>query len=185
MEELQTEREDRLEAIIEDIYRSTGHFDIGCSELGCFLCAKGGKKSAECQRLQEAVVLLPTENRVIKKLNSACFPEISVNGFSIGFLAPEQDCPFNMDGFCGIHGKHPIDCRSFPIVPSINERGDLIISISLKCPTIPPWDFVKTWVENWKKLWELLPREWFRFYSEVPTNPLKPIAIFRLQEKHL
>jgi Fe-S-cluster containining protein len=177
MEKAQAGKESQLSAVIEEIYRSTQHFDIGCSQLGCFLCAKGGKRSEECQRINEAVVLLPTENTLIKKLNSAGFPEISVNGFNIGFLAPDQDCPFNKNGFCGIHGKHPIDCRSFPIIPSINERGDLIISISLMCPTVPPWDFVKTWVENWKRLWELLPEEWFRFYSKVPTNPVKPIAM--------
>ncbi len=172
---------ERLEGIIEDIYSSTKHFDIGCSQLNCFLCAKGGKRSPECQRLNEAVVLLPTENQMIEKLNSVNFPEINVNGFSIGFLAPEQDCPFNVDGFCGIHGKHPIDCRSFPIIPSVSERGDLIISISLKCPVTPPWEFVKTWVENWRKLWEVLPDEWLKFYSNVPTNPTKPIAMFKAE----
>ncbi len=168
--------------IIGEIYAQKP-IELGCGEIGCFLCAKGGKLKP-CDRLKEAVVLLPGENRLFTQLNLKPFPELNVNGFNIGFLAPEEDCPFNMDGWCGIHGKHPIDCRSFPIVPSVNERGDLIVSISIKCPAIPPWDFTKRWVENWYRIWKKAPLEWFRFYSSVPTNHLKPIAIFRVEERN-
>lgn len=172
-----------LEEIIYEVYRTTQDLELGCAELNCFMCAKGGKKEPECSKLNEAVVLLPGENRIIEELNGAAFPEVNLNGISVGFLLPEQDCPFNKDGWCGIHGKHPIDCRSYPIVPSINERGDLIISISVKCPATPSWNFIRTWVEVWRKLWEVVPEEWFKFYSEVPTNLLKPIVRFKAEEK--
>lgn len=172
----------QLTKVMREIYNK-GIINLGCDAINCFLCAKGGRLKA-CERIKEAVILLPGENQIIKELNGAEFPSMNVNGFGIGFLAPEQDCPFNVDGWCGIHGKHPIDCRSFPLVPSVNERGDLIISISLKCPIIPPWDFVKLWVENWRKLWKVAPIEWFAFYSMVPTNPLKPIAMLKAEEKH-
>lgn len=172
-----------LEELLREIYHLTQNLELGCGELGCFLCAKGGNRVPECNKLREAVVLLPGENALIRELNGSSFPEVSFNGMSVGFLAPEQDCPFNREGWCGIHGKHPIDCRSYPIVPSLNERGDLIISISVKCPATPSWNFVKTWVEVWRELWEVLPEEWFRFYSEVPNNQLKPIVRFKVEEK--
>ncbi|MEN3028112.1 MAG: hypothetical protein ABDH29_02580 [Aquificaceae bacterium] len=171
----------RLSELMEEIYAEEG-IELGCAEINCFLCAKGGRLKP-CERLKEAVVLLPGENQLIRRLNGGFFPEISVNGFSIGFLTPEEDCPFNREGWCGIHGKHPIDCRSYPIVPSINERGDLIVSISLRCPITPSWEFTKRWVENWRRIWRLAPIEWFRFYSKVPTNPLKSIALFRVEER--
>ncbi|QID33361.1 hypothetical protein [Pampinifervens florentissimum] len=172
---------EELMDIINEIYAQEP-IELGCGEINCFLCAKGGRLKP-CDRLREAVILLPGENRLLTLLNGKAFPEMNVNGFSIGFLAPEEDCPFNVDGWCGIHGRHPIDCRSFPIVPSVNERGDLIVSIALNCPVIPPWGFTKRWVENWRRIWGKAPLEWFKFYSSVPTNPLKPVAIFRAEEK--
>ncbi len=182
MEEGTALKEEEIRKLIEEIYALTEDLELGCGAINCFMCAKGGSLNP-CQRLREAVVLLPHENTLIRRLNGRGFPEINVNGFSIGFLTPEEDCPFNREGWCGIHGRHPIDCRSYPIVPSVNERGDLIISISIKCPVIPPWSFTKAWVENWYKIWKLAPLEWFRFYSTVPTNPLKPIAIFKVEER--
>ncbi|RMH79394.1 MAG: hypothetical protein D6674_07775 [Acidobacteria bacterium] len=181
MEEGST-RGGELSELLEEIYKSTESLELGCAEINCFMCAKGGNLSP-CQRLKEAVVLLPWENQLIRSLNGRAFPEISLNGFSLGFLPPEEDCLFNKGGWCTVHGKHPIDCRSFPIVPSVNQRGDLIVSISIKCPIVPSWKFTKTWVENWRRIWKVVPLEWFFFYSEVPTSPLKPIALFKVEER--
>ncbi len=121
--------------IINEIYAQEP-IELGCGEINCFLCAKGGRLKP-CDRLREAVILLLGENRLLTLLNRRAFPEMNVNGFSIGF----------------------------------------------NCPVIPPWDFTKRWVENWRSIWEKAPLEWFKFYSNVPTNPLKPMAIFRAEEK--
>ncbi|WP_245522229.1 hypothetical protein [Thermocrinis albus] len=168
----------RIRRVLEEVYTQVKDTNLeDCAKLNCFLCAKGGAKN--CQKLHEAVVLLPYELDVLSSLGVRGFPEIEVCGMKIGYVPPHTDCPFNVGGWCGIHGRHPIDCRSFPLVPSINEAGDLVISIAVGCPAVPTWEFVKLWVEVWKKLWEVVPESWFRFYSGVPGSPTKPVILIK------
>ncbi len=136
------------------------------------------------------VVLLPFEMEYIIKKTGAkresfrvwpidLAPDLNLE---IGCLDLGKPCPFLQSDFrCGIHQNLPLDCRTFPLLPSLDPAGDLAWELGENCPSLsylnPQFsDYMK---KIWTELATALPRAWWDLYAFADhwTGYPKPVEL--------
>lgn len=86
----------------------------------------------------------------------------------IGMFDLGKPCPFiENDRICTIHTHKPLDCRTFPLLPSLNSSHELEWLLCESCPSL---DFLNpAFSEQIKHIWQdvapALPRAWWDFYA--------------------
>lgn len=140
-------------------------------------CPRVGMRQMQSDEIASpVVVLLPFEMEyIIEKTGSprelfrrwplALTAEITIE---IGMLDLGKPCPFLTEKLqCGIHAHNPLDCRTFPLLPFQDHRGDLQWTLGENCPSLsflsPP--FVDTVKHVWQELHPLLPQAWWDIYE--------------------
>ena len=86
----------------------------------------------------------------------------------IGTLDLGKPCPFLQDNrMCGIHAHNPLDCRTFPLLPSLNPAGNLEWSLGENCPSLAFLNpiFSEWMKKNWQELEPFIPRAWWDLYA--------------------
>lgn len=86
----------------------------------------------------------------------------------IGMFDLGKPCPFlQEDRMCGIHDHNPLDCRTFPLLPSLSASNKLEWSLGENCPSLT---FLSpAFSEQIKRIWQdlepALPRAWWDLYA--------------------
>jgi len=171
---------------------------IPASNLKCLelcearCCPRVGMRSmASGQIASPVVVLLPFEMEYLLEKTGASpdvfrrwpidlTPEVSLE---IGILDLGKPCPFLKDNrMCGIHEHNPLDCRTFPLLPSQNVQGELVWSLGENCPSVHLLNpmFSEHMKRIWRDLVPVLPQSWWDLYAfadhwtgwRVPTDAL-------------
>jgi hypothetical protein len=88
---------------------------------------------------------------------------IDVGMFDLGRL-----CPFlQPNSLCGIYGDRPVDCQTFPLLPVLNQSGQLDWTYGQNCPSLPtlsPLSDQAVWAV-WVELYAVLPKSWWALYD--------------------
>jgi hypothetical protein len=85
----------------------------------------------------------------------------------VGMFDLGRVCPFlDADLRCGAYDKRPIDCWTYPLLPSLNGSGYLHWEYGLQCPSVSTFNpvFVREVKKVWHHLWRALPRQWWDLY---------------------
>jgi Fe-S-cluster containining protein len=157
----------------------------GESELPCLAHCPDGI----CER-DEKVFFLPFEIEFVSErtgldlVGTGAFwvvdiPDVGDDGrmgsVPIGLKDSHRRCPFfTQDCQCAIHDHRPVDCRSFPLIPSFYRDGSVGSVLRGYCPLVSGTDRLKApglpdgFVELYRELWEFLspnvPVSWKYLY---------------------
>ncbi len=122
------------------------------------------------------VVLLPFEMEyLIKKTGVSrnvfrrwpldLTPETAIQ---IGMLDLGKPCPFLSEKLqCKIHEHNPLDCRTFPLLPFQDLRGNLDWELGANCPSVEFLNptFVTVVKRVWAELYSMIPQGWWDIYA--------------------
>lgn len=96
---------------------------MGFSCFGCqSVCCPGGGRDI-------VMVLLPGEKEYLRSIGIR-FHNVKRWKRQIEYV---DKCPFSKNGLCKINSTNPIDCRTFPVIPS-TLNGVVMSVISSRCP---------------------------------------------------
>jgi Fe-S-cluster containining protein len=156
--------------------------NISCSNLKCLeLCEAYCCPHAKMRQMPSRdiaspiVVLLPFEMEyLIEKSGGSrtlfrrwpidLTPELRIE---IGMFDLGKPCPFIENNKCGIHSHNPLDCRTFPLLPSLNLSNELEWSLGVNCPSLTSLNpaFSEQIKNIWRDLAPALPRFWWDLYA--------------------
>jgi Fe-S-cluster containining protein len=82
-------------------------------------------------------------------------------------IAGCEHCPFFVGRRCSIHPHRPIDCRTYPLVPTFKEPCAFSFSVSGVCPLRTGVDrpFVSLMTGVWRRLLPRLTPAWKSQYA--------------------
>ena len=141
------------------IYELTEQFLDICPKV-CILCEE-----------KENLLLLPYENEFIN--NRYINKKYTFHKTKLGYYSEpiNKKCTMlSTDGRCKLHGNHPLDCRSFPLVPKFSIKSpakvDFFIADSY-CPICNelPDNFVFINKKCWQFIAEDIPNKWKYLYN--------------------
>ena len=156
---------------------------IPSSNLKCLdLCQARCCPRENMRRMQASeiaspiVVLLPFEMEyLIEKTGTArslfrlwplaLLPDVMIE---IGMLDLGKPCPFLSDNLqCCIHAHNPLDCRTFPLLPIRNHRGELDWTLGENCPSLALLSpkFSEAVQRTWRELYPFIPQGWWDLYA--------------------
>lgn len=142
-------------------------------------CPRVGMRTMPFEQIASPiVVLLPFEMEfLIKKtgVSPVLFRRWPIDltstlSIEIGILDLGKPCPFlREDKLCGIHEHNPLDCRTFPLLPSKNYRGALEWTVGENCPSLRLLSpqFSDHMRRIWSDLDPYLPQSWWDLYAFV------------------
>lgn len=152
--------------------------NLKCLELcEARCCPRAGMRTMPAEQVASpVVVLLPFEMEyLIAKTGVA--PEVfrrwpiditPTLRIDIGILDLGKPCPFLRDDkLCGIHEFNPLDCRTFPLLPAKDFRGELEWTLGANCPSLrflSP-QFSVHMQRIWRDLAPFLPQAWWDLYA--------------------
>ncbi len=152
--------------------------NLKCLELcQARCCPRVGMRNAPANEVASpVVVLLPFEMEFIMEKTGVSHdvfrlwpidltPEIRIE---IGMLDLGKPCPFLQDNrMCGIHEHNPLDCRTFPLLPSLTPEGRLQWDLGENCPSLAFLNpaFTDHMKGIWHELEDVLPRAWWDLYE--------------------
>lgn len=158
--------------------KTTPFSNLKCLELcEARCCPRVGMRPMSPDKIASpVVVLLPFEMEyIIEKTGVArdvfriwpidLTPSLRLE---IGTLDLGKPCPFLQDNrMCGIHAHNPLDCRTFPLLPSLNPAGNLEWSLGENCPSLAFLSpiFSEWMKKNWQDLEPFIPRAWWDLYA--------------------
>lgn len=158
--------------------KTTALSNLKCLELcEARCCPRVGMRTMQTDKIASpVVVLLPFEMEyIIEKTGVGrdvfrIWPiDLTPNlRLGIGTLDLGKPCPFLQDNrLCGIHAHNPLDCRTFPMLPSLNPAGDMEWSLGENCPSIAFLSpaFSDQMKHTWKDLEPHIPRAWWDLYA--------------------
>lgn len=158
--------------LLGSLYEQTGHPQ---GELKiCTDCV-----DVPCEVGPEQVTLLPHEAEFIQARLRAEEREEEIA--TIEGIAGCALCPFFQHQRCSIHPHRPIDCRTYPLVPTV-KSGAVRFQVSGVCPR---WDysnapFVDLMAKVWRQLIPHLSADWWRGYAaRQPRKYLQPLTQIR------
>ncbi len=156
---------------------------VACSDLKCLeLCEAHCCPHAKMRQMppeeiaSPIVVFLPFEMEyLIEKsgVSRALFRLWPIDltrelRIEIGMFDLGKPCPFIKDDYmCGIHDHNPLDCRTFPLLPSLNPGNELEWSLGENCPSLTSLNpvFSEQIKRIWRDLEPVLPRIWWDLYA--------------------
>ena len=148
---------------------------LGLCEARC--CPRVGMRKMQPNQLASpVVVLLPFEMEytiektgvsrdVFRRWPLALTPDVTIE---IGMLDLGKPCPFLGEKLqCTIHEHNPLDCRTFPLLPFQDLRGDLAWELGQNCPSLSLLNpnFVAVVKRVWTELYPLIPQGWWDIYA--------------------
>lgn len=148
---------------------------LGLCEARC--CPRVGMRKMQPNQLASpVVVLLPFEMEytiektgvsrdVFRRWPLDLTPEVTIE---IGMLDLGKPCPFLGEKLqCTIHEHNPLDCRTFPLLPFQDLRGDLAWELGQNCPSLSLLNpnFVTVVKRVWTELYPLIPQGWWDIYA--------------------
>lgn len=174
---LQAEWFARLEQILERTRAAPGS-NLKCLEMcQARCCPRVGMRSMKDGEIASpVVVLLPFEMEFLIEKTGASpdlfrhwplelTPELTID---VGVLDLGKPCPFLKENMqCGIHEHNPLDCRTFPLLPSLDLDGALTWDLAGDCPSLSflnP-DFADSVRDIWADLAPHLPQAWWDLYA--------------------
>jgi len=152
--------------------------NLKCLELcEASCCPRIGMRQMPSEKIASAiVVLLPFEMEYLIEKSGASrtlfrvwpvdlTPDLRIE---IGMFDLGKPCPFLQDNrMCGIHEHNPLDCRTFPLLPSLSPSDELEWVLGDNCPSLAFLNPVFS--EKIKLIWQdlepALPRTWWDLYS--------------------
>jgi len=87
---------------------------------------------------------------------------IEVGMFDLG-----KPCPYLRPTLrCGIYADRPVDCQTFPLLPMLDEGGQLVWSHAEHCPSLDSFnpEYADPVRRAWADLGRALPRGWWELY---------------------
>ena len=155
---------------------------LGSSELKCIeQCTQRCCPRVDLRRKQprevasSIVVLLPFEmeylidktgaaRSVFRRWPLAWTPDLTIE---IGMFDLGTTCPFLTEDLrCSIYEIYPLDCRTYPLLPVLNDRRELGWELSETCPSRLLLD--KKYGDGVKQMWQELqphlPQAWWDLY---------------------
>jgi Fe-S-cluster containining protein len=154
-----TERERlRWMQLLAELYEETGH-PRGELKI-CTDCVE-----APCEVGPEQVTLLPFEDEFIQTRLAAEGRRVTLD--DVRGIAGCELCPFFVSRRCSIHPHRPIDCRTYPLVPSFAAEREVAFTVSGVCPRRAGVDrpFIHLMTAVWEKLLPHLPAAWKVHYA--------------------
>jgi len=177
IETLKTEWFERFDRILND-GRQVPSSNLKCLELcQARCCPRVGMRSMPAAEIASpVVVLLPFEMEyLIEKTGAsktlfrrwplAFAPEVTID---IGMLDLGRPCPFLTDTLqCSIHEHNPLDCRTYPLLPSSNGSDVLKWELGENCPSLMHLNpkFARAIKNIWQELMPSLPQAWWDLYA--------------------
>lgn len=177
IETLKAEWFERFDRILDDS-KTIPSSNMKCLELcQARCCPRVGMRTMQFNEIASPiVVLLPFEMEyLIEKTGVlrdlfrlwplALTSEITID---VGMLDLGKPCPFLMENLqCSIHEHNPLDCRTFPLLPSMTEQGHLNWDMGENCPSLKFINprFVEAVKGVWEDLLPHLPRAWWDLYA--------------------
>jgi Fe-S-cluster containining protein len=172
---LKTEWFERFNRIL---FHTIPYSNLKCLELceAC-CCPRIGMRQMPSEKIASPiVVLLPFEMEYLIEKSGASrtlfrvwpidlTPDLRIE---IGMFDLGKPCPFLQDSrTCGIHEHNPLDCRTFPLLPSLSPSDELEWALGENCPSLAFLNPVFS--EKIKLIWQdlepALPRTWWDLYS--------------------
>lgn len=174
---LKAEWFERLEQILarDNTIPSSNLKCLELCEARC--CPREGMRRMASEKIASAiVVLLPFEMEYLIEKTGASpnvfrrwpidlTPDVTIE---IGVLDLGKPCPFLKDNrLCGIHEHNPLDCRTFPLLPTQNFHGELDWSLGENCPSLHLLSpqFSEHMKRVWRSLYPVLPQAWWDLYA--------------------
>lgn len=167
---------ERFDDILAD--KTTPFSNLKCLELcEARCCPRVGMRPLSPDKIASpVVVLLPFEMEYIMTKTGVSqdvfrvwpidlTPEIRIG---IGALDLGKPCPFLQDDrLCGIHAHNPLDCRTFPLLPSLDPAGNMEWTLGENCPSLAFLNpiFAKHMKQTWQDLLPYIPRAWWDLYA--------------------
>lgn len=177
VERLKTEWFRRFD-LIHDGHKTVPLSGLKCLELCQALCCPHTKMRAmEPGEIPSTVVmLLPFEMEyliatlgisadIFRRWPLDLAPGITI---AIGMLDLGKPCPFLSDALhCKIHFHKPLDCRTFPLLPFRDLRGNLDWQLGENCPSVDSLtpNFAEVVKGIWQDLYLSIPRSWWDLYA--------------------
>lgn len=148
---------------------------LPCNEYQCSDgCEPGHVSNIE-------VCLLPFEKEyIISKIDKRnYFDSIDYNkDNSVGLIKNGNICSYFCNDKCSIHKYRPIDCRSYPLIPT-NITGELTFQLHSICKLdyylSSLREHIRVWRDVWYKLYPYLDSDWWRLYNRYPKPIMKKI----------
>lgn len=156
--------------LLAELYEQTGH-PRGELKI-CTSCAE-----APCEVGPEQVTLLPFEDEFIQSRLAAEGRSVSLA--EVQAIAGCEHCPFFVSRRCSIHPHRPIDCRTYPLVPTFAAEQEFEFTVSGVCPLRAGVDrpFIQLMMDVWKKLLPLLSAQWKGGYAaRQPSDKLEKLV---------
>ncbi len=149
--------------LLAALYEETGH-PRGELKI-CTDCIE-----APCEVGPEQVTLLPFEDEFIQARLAAEGRQVPLE--QVQAIAGCEQCPFFVSRRCSIHPHRPIDCRTYPLVPSFAEAGEVTFTVSGVCPLRAGVDrpFIRLMTAVWEKLQPYLSSDWKASYAARQPN---------------
>ena len=167
----------RFDQILDDS-KTIPSSNLKCLDLCQARCCPrvGMRQTQTADIASPVVVLLPFEMEyLIEKtgVSRGLFrlwpleltPEVTIE---IGMLDLGKPCPFLSDKLqCKIHEHNPLDCRTFPLLPFQDLRGNLDWQLGENCPSLALLspNFVDAVKRVWQELYPLIPQGWWDLYA--------------------
>jgi Fe-S-cluster containining protein len=154
------------------------HSNLRCLELcEARCCPRIGMRQMPSEKIASPiVVLLPFEMEYLIEKSGASqtlfriwpidlTPDLRIE---IGMFDLGKPCPFLQENrMCSIHEHNPLDCRTFPLLPSLSPSDKLEWTLGENCPSLTFLN--QAFSEQIKRIWEdlvpVLPRTWWDLYS--------------------
>jgi Fe-S-cluster containining protein len=151
-------------------------------EIQASVPCQTNKCSAGCEPglSDTTMVLLPGEFEYISERlhERAKFDTITLNksGKIVGLQ--KTVCPYKtIDNSCKIYDVRPIDCRSYPLMPT-TVLGYLGYVLDGKCPINKNSQAIqkhaRLWTAFWEKVVDLIDPEWWELYNTTDVDPRLP-----------
>lgn len=104
------------------------HYAAKCHYRCCQQERPRGKQRAVPE---DSLLLYPLELRGRAKRGHIFITRRKCNGGQLGYCDPSKIC----QAHCDLRRNYkPLDCRSYPFFPGINNRGELILLKDQRCP---------------------------------------------------
>ncbi len=177
VERLKKEWFERFDLVL-DVHKTVPLSGLKCLELcqaGC--CPHAAMRAMEPSEIPSTVVvLLPFEMEyliailgispdIFRRWPLELAPGVTI---AIGILDLGKPCPFLSEALhCKIHFHKPLDCRTYPLLPFRDARGNLDWQLGENCPSLDSLTptFVEAIKHIWRDLYPSIPQSWWDLYA--------------------
>lgn len=167
----------RLDALAAMSFGDTGlECSIRCTGRCCPHAAMAERESA--YTVSRVAIMLPFElERIVAHtgIERKRFRQVPVEvafgtTIDIGIMDVEHPCPFlSVNYDCTCYAFRPVDCRSFPLIPTFGAGGEVGFRLDTNCPSAHTFSeaYQSRAKAGWRALAPYLSAEYRRIYSDL------------------